>query len=144
MTGANYRNLIGNGIQLGWATGYIIIPLMAYYVPDYKNLQLISVLPEVVLFAWFNAIPESPRWLLTRGKKQEVIKTLRNAATINKMPLEMIEEKVDLAHNKIKQVRLLTLFVLISIKSNFDFIFNFVRNLCEKSCHYLVCFELQI
>lgn len=104
VTGSSYRNLIGNGIQLGWATGYVIIPAMAYYVPDYKSLQLISILPEVILFAWFNAIPESPRWLLTKNRTNEVVMTLHQAAKTNKRPTDNIEEKVALAQQKIQKV----------------------------------------
>lgn len=104
VTGSVYRNLIGNGIQLGWALGYITIPLLAYFIPDYKSLQLVSILPEVVLFAWFNAIPESPRWLLTRGRTSEVVATLRTAALINNMPVKSIEEKVEMAYEKLEEV----------------------------------------
>ncbi|MEX3928385.1 MFS transporter [Paraburkholderia sp. BR10936] len=60
--------------------GYLVIPL----APDaWRVVSVITALPVVMLLWWRRALPESPRWLDTRGRTAEA------AAIVDKMEAEV-------------------------------------------------------
>lgn len=60
---------------MGWIAGYAILPAYAYWLRDYKLMQLWSLIWMTFLLIWFYFMDESPRWLITNGQtdKAEVI-----------------------------------------------------------------------
>lgn len=69
-------------MKMGLIIGGSIIAIEAYFIRDWKLLQLVSHVPILlVTLLWF-LIPESPRWLLTHGRVNEA----RNI--INKISIE--------------------------------------------------------
>ncbi|XP_063708766.1 organic cation transporter protein-like [Culicoides brevitarsis] len=66
---------------------YIMISGIAYLTQDYQYLQLCIGLPGVFLCLLWFVIPESPRWLLIKGKTAEVKKIVKQAAAMNKREL---------------------------------------------------------
>uniref|UniRef100_A0A8D2ZYP6 Major facilitator superfamily (MFS) profile domain-containing protein n=1 Tax=Scophthalmus maximus TaxID=52904 RepID=A0A8D2ZYP6_SCOMX len=84
--------LIGNvrvlysslGTCLGFAVGYMILPVFAYFVRDWRFLLLASSLPCLVYLPLWWFIPESPRWLLCQGRVEEAEAIVRKAAKWNK------------------------------------------------------------
>ncbi len=69
--------------MLPWAFAYSLLPLVAYYIRDWRDIQLVSTipLPPFLLFYW--CLPECPRWLLSKGRVVEATKILEKAARIN-------------------------------------------------------------
>ncbi|XP_076352142.1 organic cation transporter protein-like isoform X2 [Tachypleus tridentatus] len=70
--------------ELGFTVGLMILAGLAYLWRDWYPLQLtISIFPVVtfVLYYWF--LPESPRWLVTRGRIVDAEKILNKAAKLN-------------------------------------------------------------
>ncbi|XP_068157095.1 organic cation transporter protein isoform X1 [Drosophila tropicalis] len=62
---------------------YMIISGLAYLTQDYQRLQLCIGLPGIFLcFLWF-VVPESPRWLLVKGRIDEVRRIIESAAKFN-------------------------------------------------------------
>jgi OCT family organic cation transporter-like MFS transporter 4/5 len=61
----------------------MVLPGVAYYVRDWRHLQLALSAPSVILiFTWW-FLPESPRWLLRKGRIVEAENILRQAAETN-------------------------------------------------------------
>ncbi|KAH8416957.1 hypothetical protein KR222_000208, partial [Zaprionus bogoriensis] len=62
---------------------YMIISGLAYLTQDYQRLQLCIGVPGIFLcFLWF-VVPESPRWLLVKGRIEEVRRIIETAARFN-------------------------------------------------------------
>ncbi|KAH8360242.1 hypothetical protein KR093_011454, partial [Drosophila rubida] len=62
---------------------YMIISGLAYLTQDYQRLQLCIGIPGIFLcFLWF-VVPESPRWLLVKGRIEEVRRIIEAAASFN-------------------------------------------------------------
>ncbi|XP_053671676.1 organic cation transporter protein [Anopheles nili] len=82
-----WRTIAGMYNLFPLPVSYIMISGIAYLTQDYRNLQLCIGLPGVFLcFLWF-VLPESPRWLLCKGRIAEVKEVIRKAAAFNNRPL---------------------------------------------------------
>ncbi|CAK9806899.1 Organic anion transporter 3 [Anthophora quadrimaculata] len=65
------RTFVALVMQIGWAIGLMLLAALSYVIPDWRILQLAVSVPTAatVLYIWI--IPESPRWLLAKGKMTE-------------------------------------------------------------------------
>lgn len=68
---------------------------MAYLWPRWDYIQLACSAPNVILLTYICLLPESARWLITRKRTEEVIKTLEAAAKCNRLPTETIRNDVE-------------------------------------------------
>lgn len=78
-----WRSLAGNCFNLPFATGYTVLPIIAYFVRDWKPLQILCSLPSLFLFLTWCFLPESPRWLIRKGYLTKAESILRRAAAEN-------------------------------------------------------------
>ncbi|XP_045679940.1 solute carrier family 22 member 5 isoform X3 [Phyllostomus hastatus] len=71
------------GVCIFYAFGYMLLPLFAYFIRDWRMLLLALTVPGVLcaLLWWF--IPESPRWLISQGRFKEAEVIIHRAAKIN-------------------------------------------------------------
>ncbi len=60
-----------------------LIPLVAWLARDWVLLTIISILPLGLLFLAWKLVPESPRYLLTRGRVREAEAVLSNMSRVN-------------------------------------------------------------
>jgi len=86
MIGGKWSTYIGIGLEFPWALGYMSLPLVAWIFPSWSHLQLAVSIPVLllsILLLMPGLVPESPRWLLVRGNKEEAEEILEKAAEMN-------------------------------------------------------------
>uniref|UniRef100_A0A3P8QFA5 Major facilitator superfamily (MFS) profile domain-containing protein n=1 Tax=Astatotilapia calliptera TaxID=8154 RepID=A0A3P8QFA5_ASTCA len=87
--------------QLFSAIGECVLAGMIYGIRNWRLAQLITAVPLAVLIIYIWFIPESARWLLSRGRKEEAKQLIVKAAAINKHPVS--ESLLDKVVNHIHQ-----------------------------------------
>jgi OCT family organic cation transporter-like MFS transporter 4/5 len=85
MVGPSWRGLAGNLFCLPFAFGYMALPAFAYFLRSWKTLQLVLSIPALLQIFVCWKLPESPRWLLRKGRVVEAEKLLRKMAEVNKV-----------------------------------------------------------
>ncbi|XP_076862088.1 organic cation/carnitine transporter 2-like [Brachyhypopomus gauderio] len=84
------------GTCVFYALGYALLPLCAYLVRSWRLLLTVLSLPGLLYIPLWWFIPESPRWLLSRGRVQEADAIIRAAARRNGVtPPDVIFQESD-------------------------------------------------
>ncbi|KAK3593126.1 hypothetical protein CHS0354_018254 [Potamilus streckersoni] len=110
LVGPSKRLWAGFGSMYFFAIGLLVVGGIAYGVRDWKYIELITSCScaAYLLYWWF--IPESPRWLISKGRIQEAEAILHKAAKVNKVTLpEKIFDK-DTLNTKVTEGKLWDLF----------------------------------
>ncbi|XP_022237076.1 organic cation transporter protein-like [Limulus polyphemus] len=95
VVGPEQRTYLGIGIQLGWATGYLILSGLAWFIRNWRFLQLAITLPCLLMVSYWWLLPESPRFLLIHCRYQEAEKELKKAMTMNKKDMLTLDFKFE-------------------------------------------------
>ncbi|GAB0094988.1 organic cation transporter protein [Sergentomyia squamirostris] len=94
LVSGKYRTIIGILNLLPLSIAYMIIAGIAYVARDWRTIQLIGSIPcFLLLLMWIN-VPESPRWLLARGRMDELKEMIKRIAVRNKITLPDNYEKL--------------------------------------------------
>uniref|UniRef100_A0A8D2PQW1 Solute carrier family 22 member 13 n=1 Tax=Zosterops lateralis melanops TaxID=1220523 RepID=A0A8D2PQW1_ZOSLA len=77
-----------------FAIGQMAVAGLSYGIRNWRLLEIAGSAPMFALFFYFWVIPESPRWLVTKGRIEEAKKVLQKAAATNKrsLPPELLEQ----------------------------------------------------
>ncbi|NXK48986.1 S22AD protein, partial [Chauna torquata] len=77
-----------------FAIGQMILAGLSYGIRNWRLLEIAGSAPMFALFFFIWVLPESARWLVTKGKIEEAKKLLQKAAAVNKrtIPPELLEQ----------------------------------------------------
>lgn len=97
---------LGNGLQFGGAIGYLLLPGVAYLLRDYRMIELAITLPEVLFLLGWLFLPESPRWLLLKGRDADAERVIQSAARCNQLPVNdaTIHSQISHLSSRLKNV----------------------------------------
>ncbi|XP_034936989.1 organic cation transporter protein-like isoform X2 [Chelonus insularis] len=95
---AKFRTLVSSVMGVAWVLGLLLLAILSYIIPDWRILQLGVSVPTAttVLYIWI--IPDSPRWLIAKGKTTEAdislekIGNYNNCCCGNKSRRELVAE----------------------------------------------------
>ncbi|KAJ0183341.1 hypothetical protein K1T71_001317 [Dendrolimus kikuchii] len=100
LCGKSFRHYLVGLIEIAYITGYFMLPIIAYYVREWRYLQLVTSVPWILVIVYYWIMPESPRWLISVGRKEEAVKILTYIAKKNNRPLENIADVVESIENE--------------------------------------------
>ncbi|XP_069101860.1 organic cation transporter protein-like [Argopecten irradians] len=83
--GPSKRMWAGIVIELFWASGTMLLALLAYLIRDWKYLNLVVSIPPVLFLSYIWIMPESVRWLIIKGRTDEAMDIIERAARVNKV-----------------------------------------------------------
>ncbi|XP_062380825.1 organic cation/carnitine transporter 2-like [Sardina pilchardus] len=86
------------GVSLSYAFGYLCLPVVAYFIRDWRLLTVALSAPGFLYIPLWWFVPESPRWLLSQGRVEEAEAIIRVAAKKNGItPPDVIFKREDTA-----------------------------------------------
>ncbi|XP_076466252.1 organic cation transporter protein-like [Babylonia areolata] len=92
IVGPSKRAWAGVLIEISWCLGGLVLVIFAYFIRNWRYLEIAVSIPSIVLLFYWWLIPESPRWLSSRGREAEAVKILERIAKSNKTKLPPIED----------------------------------------------------
>ncbi|XP_056246523.1 organic cation/carnitine transporter 2-like [Seriola aureovittata] len=109
------------GHSLGFGIGYALLPLFAYFIRGWRMLLVATAIPGFLFIPTWWLIPESPRWLLQKGRVEEAELVIRNAAKRNRVPVPEVifraGECLELMQNKGEEEQTYTYMDLIRTRN---------------------------
>ena len=134
------------GIKYFWTAGSMITPIIAYITLELYNswrlFAAVCVVPSLLsVFTSQFFVPESPRWLVTKGKNEKALAVLRKAAETNGLdPYVAFPEGILLQDGTGKDVDFSELLSVSYARCQIlcmciiYFNFSFVRLKCFENC----------
>ncbi|KAI1242559.1 Solute carrier family 22 member 13, partial [Lamprotornis superbus] len=92
--GVSYRPKAVLIAHTAFAIGQMTVAGLSYGIRNWRLLEIVGSAPMFALFFFIWVLPESARWLVTKGRIEEAKKLLQKAAATNKrsLPPELLEQ----------------------------------------------------
>ncbi|CAH0682937.1 unnamed protein product [Spodoptera exigua] len=90
LVGPKFRVAAGAAMNTCFALGQVTMGLIAWAVPDWRNLTLALYIPQFITIFYYWLISESVRWYMSKGRFDESEALLRKVARVNR---KQISEK---------------------------------------------------
>uniref|UniRef100_A0A336LNX3 CSON007163 protein n=1 Tax=Culicoides sonorensis TaxID=179676 RepID=A0A336LNX3_CULSO len=84
LVGPHYRSFVTVMTCTFYSFGLMLLAVVTYYIRDWVHLCWFTSLPFLSYYLYIFILPESPRWLLSKGKLQKALEILENMAKTNK------------------------------------------------------------
>ncbi|XP_069136162.1 solute carrier family 22 member 13-like [Argopecten irradians] len=81
-----YRGLAIAVFECYWGAGVLTMGGLAYFIQTWRYIQLAITLPPILLVFYICLVPESPRWLVMKGRFDEAEHVVKRIAKFNKLP----------------------------------------------------------
>uniref|UniRef100_A0AAQ5XM69 Solute carrier family 22 member 6 n=1 Tax=Amphiprion ocellaris TaxID=80972 RepID=A0AAQ5XM69_AMPOC len=85
------RTIVGTLTSFFFTFGQMILAGLAYWLRDWRKLQVVVCAPQFLFFTYSWSVIESARWLVLNRRSEEALKTLHRVARINGKP-EMVNK----------------------------------------------------
>ena len=85
--GFKYSYMAGLLIDIPFALGEVLLGVEAYFIRDWRTLQIVAYLPMLLLLLIFWTVPESVRWLLAKGEIKKAKQIVEKIAKTNGQPI---------------------------------------------------------
>ncbi|KAG8185674.1 hypothetical protein JTE90_008944 [Oedothorax gibbosus] len=102
--GPEHRSFYGMVVNFGFSLGCVSLPVIAWLTRDWFWMQFVMTVPCYFLLSSWWLLPESPRWLLSRGKTEETVDLLLKIGSINKKTFPDMENQLRKATTKATEV----------------------------------------
>lgn len=85
LVGLKQRVFVSAMCNMTFVIGVVVIALLAWTVDNWRTYIMILYAPALIVtvYVWF--MNESARWLLSKGRKEQAIRTLTCAAKLNRV-----------------------------------------------------------
>ena len=103
--GPKVRAPVGILHEMGYSIGYLLLPVIFYFLPDYRIIQTgLTSFQVLSLFVVFFFVLESPRWQLTHNQFNKARKSLVRALKAKKVTFdeEEVNQKILQMHTELK------------------------------------------
>ncbi|CAG0917982.1 unnamed protein product [Notodromas monacha] len=103
LIGPNRRTLIGQVVQIFFAAGGIFVSGVAYFIRGWLPLQLVLHGVGAVFLVYYWILPESPRFLMSKGRVKEAYAIVRRLAEVNgkEIPPHMLPDPDSYEHSAV-------------------------------------------
>ncbi|KAI5633330.1 sugar transporter domain-containing protein [Phthorimaea operculella] len=87
LVGPKWRVVAGATVSTLFATGQVVLGLIAWGVRPWRTLTQVLYAPQLLVVSYFWILSESVRWLMSKGRYEEAEKILKKVAKTNNKEL---------------------------------------------------------
>ncbi|XP_030746829.1 beta-alanine transporter isoform X2 [Sitophilus oryzae] len=94
LVGPKDRTTVTILINIAYSVSLVLLAIVVWVIRDWRWLALATTAPFATLFLTWCLLPESPRWLLARGRREEAKRILTKIARVNgkAVPLDFLSK----------------------------------------------------
>ncbi|KAK0158710.1 hypothetical protein PV328_009685 [Microctonus aethiopoides] len=113
LVGPNYRSFVTVMTCTFYTMGLCMLAGVTYLIPEWRILALATSTPFLLYFFYLRFLPESPRWLLAKGRLSEASDILQTLAKVNGKELpesftQKLKQRMSMSRSKSEEERLRT------------------------------------
>ncbi|XP_011306975.1 organic cation transporter protein [Fopius arisanus] len=113
LVGPNYRSFVTVLTCSFYTMGLCMLSGVTYLIPAWRTLALVTSTPFLLYFLYWWYLPESPRWLLAKGRLSEASEILQTLAKVNEKELpasftQKLKQRMTMSRSKSEEERLRT------------------------------------
>ncbi|KXJ11859.1 organic cation transporter protein isoform X2 [Exaiptasia diaphana] len=99
LVGPAKRALSSTMVWFYFSLVLMVMGLEAYFIRDWQTMCIIISAPFIFTVLFYKFVPESVRWLLVHGKKEQALNILTNVAKVNKKEMPTDDLAVPASHD---------------------------------------------